>query len=202
MAMMNRLIKTNNPLPCALAVLMFVALSGAWIPPSSCAPPKPAAESGKTDVKFEISTPAFQHGQTIPKQYTGDGKDISPPFKWTGRPDKTQTFALICDDPDAPVGTWDHWVLYDLPATVGELKEALSRDNQFPDGSKQGNNSWGKIGYGGPAPPRGKLHRYFFKLYALDKQLGLKPGATKQQVLDAMKGHTLAESETMGTYQR
>jgi Raf kinase inhibitor-like YbhB/YbcL family protein len=145
---------------------------------------------------MQLTSSAFAEGQTIPRDFTGDGKDKSPPLQWSGAPDGTRSFALICDDPDAPRGTWVHWVLYRVPTDVQELAEGSS------GGARQGKNDFGKIGYGGPAPPRGKPHRYFFKLYALDAVPDLPEGATKQQLEQAMKGHVLAQSQLMGAYGR
>ena len=150
---------------------------------------------------FELMSPVFVAGEAIPLKYTCDGDDVSPPLAWSDPPAGTQSFALICDDPDAPVGTWVHWVLYDLPADARELPEAVPSDAELPDGGRQGNNSWPRIGYGGPCPPSGS-HRYFFKLYALDTVLGLDAGATKKELLLAMEGHVLAQVELMGTYSR
>lgn len=137
----------------------------------------------------------------IPRVYTCDGEDRSVPLAWTEPPAGTQSFALIADDPDAPAGTWVHWVLYNIPAHTRALLEGLGPLASLPDGSLHGKNSWRKLGYGGPCPPRG-THRYFFKLYALDIQLALQPGATKDDVLKAMEGHILAQTELMGTYKR
>ena len=152
--------------------------------------------------EMTVESAAFQNGQRIPKQYTGDGKDMSPPLEWTASPANTKCFVLICDDPDAPMGTWVHWVVFDIPASVHSLNEATPPSAVLAGGGKQGNTSFHKVGYGGPAPPVGKPHRYFFKLYALDKELGLKSGATKEEVTAAMSGHVLAEAQTMGTYSR
>lgn len=149
-----------------------------------------------------MTSEAFTEGQPIPAQYTGDGKDISVPLKWANPPPETQTFALICEDPDAPRGTWTHWVLYNLPAQTRELPEGVPAERTLADSAVQGKNDFGNIGYGGPAPPRGHPHRYFFKLYALDKKLDLRPGATRSQVLSAAAGHVLAESHLMGSYKR
>ena len=150
---------------------------------------------------FELTSPAFAAGEPIPPRYTCDGDDVSPPLAWSDPPPGTQSLALICDDPDAPVGTWVHWVLYDLPADARELPEAVPADAELPGGGRQGNNSWPRLGYGGPCPPSGS-HRYFFKLYALDTVLDLDAGASKKQVLGAMEGHVLAEAELMGVYSR
>ena len=151
---------------------------------------------------IRVSSSAFQEGETIPTPYTGDGRDASPPLRWENVPDGTKSLALIADDPDAPRGTWVHWVLYDLPADARSLDEGVPATETLPNGAKQGKNDFGKIGYGGPAPPRGKPHRYFFKLYALDAPVNSRPGATKAELLAAMKGHVLAEGQLMGKYGR
>lgn len=151
---------------------------------------------------LELSSSAFRQGETIPKPLTGDGKDASPPLRWVAPPQGTKSLALICDDPDAPRGTFVHWVLFNLPADTRALPEALPADEVLADGAKQGKNDFSKIGYLGPAPPPGKPHRYFFKLYALDAPLELPAGITKDQLVAAMKGHILAEGQLMGLYQR
>ena len=152
---------------------------------------------------MQLTSTAFREGETIPKKHTGDGEDVSPPLSWDGAPQGTKSVALICDDPDAPRSTpWVHWVVYDLPADAIELPEATPKQESFPTGLRQGKNDFGDIGYGGPAPPKGKPHRYFFKLYALDAKLELPAGATKQQLEQAMKGHVLAHGQLMGKYQR
>jgi Raf kinase inhibitor-like YbhB/YbcL family protein len=153
-------------------------------------------------MSITISSTAFNDNDAIPKQHTGDGANTSPPLRWSDPPEGTQSFALICDDPDAPRGTWVHWVLFNLPLESHELPEGVPTRETLGDGAKQGKNDFGKIGYGGPAPPKGKPHRYFFKLYALDTKLDLAAGATKAQLLAAMKGHVLAEGQLMGKYQR
>ena len=150
---------------------------------------------------FELTSTAFGQGEPIPRRYTCDGEDISPPLQWSDPPQGTQSFALIADDPDAPMGTWVHWVLYNIPAQARSLPEAVSSDAELPDGSRHGQNSWRRLGYGGPCPPSG-THRYFFKLYALDAQLDLAAGTNKKQLLRAMEGHILAQAELMGTYTR
>lgn len=151
---------------------------------------------------LKLSSPAFADGQPIPRKHTGEGPDHSPPLKWSGVPAGAKSLALIADDPDAPVGTWTHWVLYDLPPTTAELAEDAPKTQFLPGNAKQGINDFRRLGYGGPMPPPGKPHRYFFKLYALDTLLDLKPGVTKQELLKAMEGHVLAEGQWMGTYQR
>jgi len=149
-----------------------------------------------------LQSSAFADGSPIPKQHTADGADVSPPLAWSDVPAGTQFFALICDDPDAPRGTWVHWVLFNLPADAVLLPEGVPTAKTLPKGAKQGTNDFGKIGYGGPSPPRGKPHRYFFKLYALDGFLKLAEGATKAQLEQAMTGHILEQAQWMGTYQR
>ena len=153
-------------------------------------------------MSIQVTSTAFSEGNPIPRKYTGEDADVSPPLKWSGAPTNTQSFALIADDPDAPVGTWVHWVFYDLPPSTAALGENVDKTPTPPSGGKQGRNDFGRIGYGGPMPPPGKPHRYFFKLYALDRLLDLKPGATKKELLKAMEGHILAEGQLMGTYQR
>lgn len=153
-------------------------------------------------MSIEVTSTAFEHGMTIPKPYTGDGVDQSPPLRWSEPPAGTQSIALICDDPDAPRGTWVHWVLFNLPPQARELKAGVPTTATLGNGAKQGKNDFGNIGYGGPAPPKGKAHRYFFKLYALAVALDLPPEATKAELEAAMKGHILAEGQLMGTYKR
>jgi Raf kinase inhibitor-like YbhB/YbcL family protein len=152
-------------------------------------------------VPFELTSTAFAPGEPIPTKYSCDGEDISPPLQWSDPPQGTQSLALIADDPDAPVGTWVHWVLFNLPAEARSLLEAVPPDAERPDGSRHGENGWGRLDYGGPCPPSG-THRYFFKLYALDTMLDLDAGAGKKQVLQAMEGHILTETELMGVYSR
>lgn len=148
-----------------------------------------------------VTSAAFDEGGLIPARYTCDGENVSPPIQLTGVPEETKSIALICDDPDAPVGTWVHWVIYDLPAAPTGLPEAVSPDRMVLGGAKQGTNDFRKIGYGGPCPPSG-THRYFFKVYALDTALNLKPGATNRELLQAMEGHVIAEGQLMGMYRR
>ncbi len=151
---------------------------------------------------FQISTTAFSPGEMIPKKFTCDGPDLSPHLSWKDAPAATQTFALIVDDPDAPIGTWVHWVLYDLPNNKKELPEGVKKEEQLDSGAVQGRNDFRKIGYNGPCPPPGKPHRYYFKLYALDSRLNLKAGATKADLERAMKSHILGEAQLIGRYGR
>jgi Raf kinase inhibitor-like YbhB/YbcL family protein len=148
-----------------------------------------------------ITSPAFAHQAAIPIRYTCDGEDLSPPLEWSDPPPGTESLALVADDPDAPRGTWVHWVIYNIPAQARGLPEALPADLELADGSVQGRNSWPKTGYGGPCPPSG-THRYYFKLYALDTMLDLESGESKKSLLQAMKGHILAEAQLLGTYAR
>lgn len=158
-------------------------------------------EGGKT-MEFKISSPAFEQDTFIPKKYTGDGPDVSPPLNWTEPPVGTKSFALICDDPDAPMGTWVHWVIYEIGADARELQENVAKTDTLPTGVRQGTNDFRKVGYGGPAPPPGPAHRYYFKLYALDTELPLAAGARKNDLLKAMEGHILDQAELMGRYKR
>lgn len=152
--------------------------------------------------KMEVSSSAFPNGQTIPKEFTADGNDSSPPLAWTGLPKDAKSIALIVDDPDAPMGTWVHWVLYDLPGDATSLDGGVKNEEKLANGAVSGLNSWKKNGWGGPSPPPGKPHRYFFKVYALDKKLELKAKATKGEVLKAMDGHVVGHGELMGMYGR
>jgi hypothetical protein len=150
---------------------------------------------------FQLTTTAFQDNGFIPKKFTIDGENVSPILTWSEPPAGTRSFALIVDDPDAPGGTWVHWVLYDLPASTRSLGEGVGRDRELPNHARQGQNDFRKIGYDGPSPPRGVVHRYFFKLCALDSLTNLKPGATKSQLEQAIKGHVLAQAEIVGRFQ-
>jgi len=149
---------------------------------------------------LSVTSTAFAEGQPIPTLYSCDGQGISPPLAWSGAPAGTQSFALIMDDPDAPMGTYVHWVIYNIPAAVNELPEGMPGEAMFPDGSVQGPNTARRTSYGGPCPPSG-THRYFFKLYALDAIFKL-PSAGKDDLLRAIQGHILSQAELMGTYSR
>jgi Raf kinase inhibitor-like YbhB/YbcL family protein len=149
-----------------------------------------------------VSSPAFVEEGFIPAKYTCDGDDISPPLKWSRPPLNTRSIALICEDPDAPIGTWIHWVLYALPPSLTELPEGVPAAETLPNGARQGINDFKRVGYGGPCPPPGPPHRYFFILYALDIELDLSPGATKEDLLGALEGHILSEGRLMGRYRR
>lgn len=155
---------------------------------------------------IRLTSAAFSPKQPIPKKYAGEGPDVSPPLNWSGIPKEAKELALICDDPDAPrPEPWVHWVIYKIPASATGLPEGIAKSPQPPEpaGVVQGANTWGRIGYGGPMPPPGHgVHRYFFKLYALDAPLNVGPGLDKDQLLKAMTGHILAQGELIGTYQR
>ena len=150
---------------------------------------------------LEITSTAFSEGEMIPTRYTCDGPDVSPDLSWSGVPDAAKSLALICDDPDAPMGTWVHWVLFNIPSNASGLPAEIPSDDALENGARHGTNDFGRLGYGGPCPPGG-THRYYFKLYVLDTELNLDSGVTKDQLLDAMKGHILAEAQLMGTYKR
>jgi Raf kinase inhibitor-like YbhB/YbcL family protein len=205
-----------------LAAIMLVALiltacsaprnTSEPAPAEPVNPPQPTAVPQETGapsdpveaaMPFELTSTAFTQGNSIPALYSCDGQDISPPLAWSDPPAGTQSFALIMDDPDAPVGTWDHWILFNIPANMRELSENLPLDakNQDPDAIFVGSNSWGRADYGGPCPPSG-THRYFFRLFALDTTISLLPGASKGELSNAMEGHILALTELMGTFTR
>jgi len=156
----------------------------------------------ESPMPFTLASSAFREGARIPRQYTCDDDDLSPPLAWTEAPAGTQSLALIMDDPDAPMGTWVHWVLYNLPPSVRTLTEGLPRDAKLQLGALQGVNDFGRHGYGGPCPPPGPAHRYFFKLYALKTRLTLPPKTTKAQLERAMEGYILAQTQLIGRYQR
>jgi Raf kinase inhibitor-like YbhB/YbcL family protein len=151
--------------------------------------------------QMEITSSAFDEGAMIPKKYTCDDMDISPPLKWSNVPDGTKTFAIICDDPDAPMGTWVHWVLFNLPANIHELSEDVPALEILPNGAKQGRNDFGKIGYGGPCPPGG-THRYYFKVYALSAEIKVKAGISKSELLKVMESNILSKGQLTGRYKR
>lgn len=156
---------------------------------------------GGEKMEIKLTSPVFKEGEFIPKKYTCDGENVSPPLGWSGIPATTKSIALICDDPDAPMGTWVHWVIFNIPASVKRLNENIKIAKVLEDGTVQGNNDSRKIGYAGPCPPGG-THRYFFKIYALDKRIEHTPGATKKELIKEMEGHILAEGKLMGKYSR
>lgn len=153
-------------------------------------------------MSIRLSSSGFTPGGEIPRRYTCDGDDLSPPLSWEGVPADAASLALIADDPDAPAGTWVHWVLYGLDPAAAGLPEGVPPDETVLGGARQGRNDFRRIGYGGPCPPPNGAHRYFFKLYALRERLELEAGATKAELVAAMEGKVLAEGQLTGTYRR
>lgn len=196
----------------------MLRLSGVllWAAAVACPGCRPSAQTareseepkaaGEQAMKLTITSSAFDEGQVIPKQHTGDGQDLSPALAWSGVPVEAQELALICDDPDAPrPDPWVHWVIYGISASVTGFPEGIATQASLTEPAKmlQGKNSWGTIGYRGPAPPRGHgVHHYHFKLYALDVSVDLLPALTKDELLTRIKSHIIAEGELIGTYQR
>lgn len=152
--------------------------------------------------KISISIDAFGAGESIPDEYTCKGKNVSPALSWSGVPANTKSLALIMDDPDAPGGTFVHWVLFNIPPETNTLSKGIPGNKSLADGSRHGKTDFDRVGYGGPCPPPGKPHRYYFRIYALDKIIDLQPGATSAELEKAMSGHILAKGETMGKYSR
>ncbi|MFZ0395204.1 MAG: YbhB/YbcL family Raf kinase inhibitor-like protein [Terracidiphilus sp.] len=153
-------------------------------------------------MSFALKLPAFSNGSQIPSRYTCIGEDLSPALAWSGVPPAARTLALIAEDPDAPRGTFTHWLIWNLPARHSELPQGVPGRETFDDGARQGANDFGRIGYEGPCPPHGRPHRYFFRLYALDTALNLESGASRQDLDRAMKGHVLAQADWMGVFGR
>jgi Raf kinase inhibitor-like YbhB/YbcL family protein len=168
------------------------------------APVQPAHRDsqGERAMPFTVKSTAFPNGGAIPKKYTCDGADLSPELTWEDVPAGTQSLALIADDPDAPMGTWTHWLIWNIPAKATLLPEDTPKVNLLDNGARQGGNDFKRIGYGGPCPPPGKLHRYHFKLYALDTRLEVKAGAVRSELEPAIKTHILSQTQWMGTYGR
>jgi Raf kinase inhibitor-like YbhB/YbcL family protein len=156
----------------------------------------------QTMTELQLTSPAFAPGGVIPREYTADGRGVSPPLRWGSVPAGTKSLVLICEDPDAPAGLFTHWLAYNLPAGLTGLDAGVPADPALPDGTRQGKNDFGKTGYGAPAPPRGNPHRYVFRLSALDARLDLEPGAVRDEVTTAMFNHVLAEGDLTGTYGR
>lgn len=157
---------------------------------------------GGSAMSLAVTTTAFSAGGAIPKVYTCDGSDASPDLTWSGAPAGVQSFALIADDPDAPVGTWTHWLIWNIPPHSAGLPKSVPKDETLGDGTRQGRNDFRRIGYGGPCPPPGNPHRYFFKLFALDGKLDLRAGSNRTELEQAIKGHVLAQGELMGKFGR
>lgn len=181
-----------------MATLSLVMVLGGC---RSSAPTEPTAPTAKKD-GLVVTSSAFEDGRPIPAKYTGDGQDLSPPLEWTGVPASAESLVVLCDDPDAPGGTFVHWLLYDIPATEKGLTEGVPRTERLANGAAHGVNDFGRYGYLGPSPPEGPVHHYHFRVYALSKPTGLKPGARRMDLENAMKGKILAQGELVGTYQR
>lgn len=181
----------KHPINFVLFIILFTAIQC-----SGQSHPK----HQKDDMK--ITSSAFKEGRNIPATYTCTGTNISPQLSWSGVPDSAKTLALIVDDPDAPSGTWVHWVAYNIPVTRHQFEENLSKSAKLADGTLQGINDFHNIGYGGPCPPPGPAHHYHFKLYALDTHLDLSSGLTKSALLSAMKGHVIAQGELTGSFKK
>jgi Raf kinase inhibitor-like YbhB/YbcL family protein len=177
-------------LSAAVAILACVTCAPLW------------AEQGGIAMPFSFSSTSFPAGGKIPAAFTADGRDSSPALAWENPPAGTVAFALVCDDPDAPVGTWVHWVIWNVPGTAKGLPEGVKAVKTLADGSAQGKNDFGRIGYGGPSPPPGKPHRYFFRLFALREKLPLPAGSSRKELEKAMQGKVVGSAELVGTYGR
>ena len=190
---------------CLILTLVALALTlsacGTQATYGGATQPSSSSVTQEAPMSLSISSVAFASGQSIPAKYSCVGREVSPPLTWSGAPANAKSFALIVDDPDAPMGTWVHWVMYNISAATNSLPEAMPAGGQLSDGSLQGKNSSGNLGYNGPCPPSG-THRYFFKLYALDTLLNLSSGSSKDQLLKAMDSHILAQGELMGTFSK
>lgn len=184
-----------------LTLLISIVLIGCATRPRPAALTNGASPLLQNTNSIKLTSTAFKEGELIPRQYTCDGVNVSPSLEWSGAPKTARTLVIIADDPDAPAGTWVHWVLYNLPADNIGMVENLPATDELRAGGFQGKNDFGKIGYGGPCPPSG-THRYFFKIYALDSQLSLKAGATKAEVEKSMEGHVVSQGQLMGMYRR
>ncbi len=192
-------VKTGRPLaPIAWLAASLLAMGLTAAPPAPRAQAQQEAPAGK----LRLMTSAFQAGGEIPSKFTCEGADVSPALTWNEPPAGTRSFMLIADDPDAPGGTFTHWLVYDLPASLRRLPEGVPTTGEIQGGGRQGTNDFPKTGYAGPCPPPGKAHRYFFRLYALDEKVGLHSAATRQELEPAMRGHVLAQSEIMGRFRR
>jgi len=185
---------THRRIPTLAALIGFLPIIctywAAWLPARGASP-------GLT-----LTAKNLRAGARIPDAFTCDGRDVSPELEWSNAPQRTRSFALIVEDPDAPGGTWVHWVVYDLPAGAQRLPEGVPKQREIPDGGRQGYNDFGRVGYNGPCPPPGPPHRYIFRLYALDITLNLKGRVTRGAAEEAMQGHILAQTELTAEYQR
>ncbi len=193
---------TKNSTQKIIAFLFTGLLTGFFLKPSAAQNPPSPQNLAEAPMAFTLKSSAFSEGQRIPVPHTCMGADLSPPLSWSGAPAGTQEFALVCDDPDAPMRTWVHWVLYKIPGKRTDLPQGIFKGDTVKDIGMQGRSDFGSNGYGGPCPPPGKDHRYFFKLYALSKPLEAEPGMTKDQLLSAMKGRILGQAQLMGVFSR
>ncbi len=207
--------KRINNFPLILATFVLISAPIILISCQENSNPKHTSSSaaksdnnkkGDIPMSIKIESPAFRNNQRIPEKYTADGQDISVPLNWSNIPDGTKELAIICDDPDAPTThPWVHWLIYKIPPSITALKENIPKQPRLtdPPNALQGKNSWGKIGYNGPAPPKGHgTHHYYFKIYALDTKLNVNQALDKQQLLEAMDGHIIAQGQLVGTYER
>ena len=198
--------RTRHPTLLVLIVAALLIPAVALRHCSRAGVPARPAESNTikegNSMSFTLASTAFANGEPIPKRHTCDGADVSPALAWDGAPAGTQSLALIADDPDAPMGTWTHWLLWNIPPKATLLPEDVPKTDSLDNLARQGLNDFKRIGYGGPCPPPGKPHRYFFKLYALNARLDLKPGSSKAELEAAIKPHILAQTQWMGTFKR
>jgi len=196
---MRAICQRVHPRHIALLIALTIFLCCAYSRPGS-GRGEPAVPKGANSMALTLTSTAFADRAAIPKRYTCDADDLSPALQWTGAATETQSLALIVDDPDAPSGTWTHWLIWNIPPGAHQLPEGVPKTETLDNGAAQGRNDFRRIGYGGPCPPAGKPHRYFFKLYALNARLDLKPGASKADLEQALKAHILAQTQLMGTY--
>lgn len=192
--------------PAILWPRLFALSSILLVTVFACRSTRTRGEAGTSEggsaMSIAVTTTAFPPNGAIPANYTCDGADVSPDLSWSGAPSGVQSFALIAQDPDAPAGTWTHWLIWNIPAQSTGLPKRVPQDETLGDGARQGRNDFRRIGYNGPCPPRGKAHRYFFRLYALNAKLDLRAGANRNELEEAMKGHVLAQGELMARYGR
>jgi Raf kinase inhibitor-like YbhB/YbcL family protein len=191
----------QNQLVTRSATCLLVAIA-LLLGALGCHSDLPQPPAGKSVATLKVMSSSFRSGTAIPPQFTADDHNQSPPIEWSSVPADTKSLALVCDDPDASDQTWVHWVVFNIPPEMRKLEFGIPADETLPNGAIHGQNDFGDLGYGGPAPPKGQTHRYYFKLYALDTMLDLPPRATKAQLLAAMEGHLLGAGELIGTYRR
>lgn len=197
----------------AVAMVSITLLASGCTTPETPAPddtappaqePQTPVQEEATDVDWKLTSSAFEDGESIPARYTCSGQDLSPTLEWTDPPEGTQELAMVVDDPDAPRGTFVHWVIYGLDPDISALPEGMPAGEELdsPVVCRQGRNDFDAMGYRGPCPPGGEEHRYFFKLYALEETINLRPGVTKAELMDEIEGKTIAKAELVGRYSR